>query len=353
MTAPRFTTETITAPPLPASQAGGYGSDIVAAPGTDLVVFSRHMGRPRIRWLSYRLGTREFSEGRGLPGDLRAGVFRGGEAWLLATHGLCRVSLNPPKVLEVVKTRLGSYKHRLFELTPTLLGVAARDGQTLTVVDTDERRVVKQLRTPSPDLVLDRPSRPVLCAFEAGVARDLDVEALRVGPPISVPRATGPFVANGRIVALAGPLAPYGRVLEPEPLRWLLLPRGRLGRLIRRIFRRGPGERPLGFAIAPERIIELAAGDLALRRTGGRAARFIRFLGSDSAGRLIATTETGVTLVDPDRLEPIASLELGYPAEPACWVPEAATVVVLHHYLVDPLPRGFDPVPEKLVLVRW
>ena len=106
----------MSAPPLAASGVGGYGSAIVARPATDEVIFSRHLGTPRVRWLRYRIGSREFHEGKGLAGDLRGAVFRGDEAWLLCTYGLCRVSLEPPAVLDVVTARIGKYKSRLFEL---------------------------------------------------------------------------------------------------------------------------------------------------------------------------------------------------------------------------------------------
>ena len=347
--------ETVSAPPLAAAGVGGYGSTIVARPGTDEVIFSRHLGTPRVRWLRYRLAPREFSEGKGLAGDLRDAVFGRDDAWLLGTYGLCRVSLEPLGVLDVVTERIGKYKDRLFELSSNYLGVAAAEGRTVTVVASDSGKVVKALRVAAPDLVLRDRGVTRLCAFHARVARDLHVDELRLGAQAELPHATAPLVVGDVVVALAGPVAPYGRVIDTERVvaDAIMDVFGPVGRLARRVLRVPSSESPLGFAIRPERFLELDAGDLSVRRSVDGAAGLRALIGVDSRGRIVATADRGLALVDADRLEIVDRFEHEAVAGPACWVPEAQTAVVLRHYLVDPRPRGFDPVPEKLVLVRW
>jgi hypothetical protein len=318
----------VEAPPLRAKAAGGYGSAVLARPRTRQVVFTRHLGAPRIRWLTFDLETAEFQEGTGFPGDLRDGAFDDDGAWLLGTHGLARVAFDPPRVLEIVRERLGAYQHRLLRLTPTLLGVSAYDGKTLALVDTARREVVKRLRMPAPDLALEG-QMPVLCAFGARVARTLNPVTLRLGEATALPQATSPLAVGERIVVLTGELAPFGRVVSAF------------------------SEEPAGYRIAPERFVAVAREDLRPIAEGGDARGLIALIGVDAEGRLVATAEWGISVVDPQTFAELRRVEVRYPPVSACWVPEAGTAVFLLHYLVEPPPGGFDPVPEKLVLLRW
>lgn len=126
-----------------------------------------------------------------------------------------------------------------------------------------------------------------------------------------------------------------------------------MGRLARRVLGVPPAESPLGLTIRPQQFLEIDGRDLSVRRAVDGAAGLRTLIGVDGKGRLIATADWGLALVDLDRLEVLQRLENEAVTGPACWVQAAQTVVVLRHYLVDPPPGGFDPVPEKLVLVRW
>jgi hypothetical protein len=325
--ASRASVEVVEAPRLGARTAGGYGSAIVARPGTRQVVFTRQLASARVRWLTYDLGSGEFAEGRGFPGDLRDGLFDWDEAWLLGTYGLARVAFDPPRVIDIVREGLGSYQHRVLRLTRSLLGVTASEGKSVALIDTERAVFEKRLRMAAPDLCLEG-ERPVLCAFHAGEARELDVAALRLGKPVIIPEASSPLVAGDRIVAFRGSLAPYGRVISADRVE------------------------PLGYAISPERFVVLARDGLRTLREGGDARGLQQLIGVDDAGNLIATASWGLALVDPESLEVSRRITVPHPNVAACWVPEARTAVFLLSYLVDPPPGGFDPVPEKFVLVR-
>lgn len=320
--------EVVEAPPLNAATAGGYGSTILARPGTRQVVFTRQLGTARVRWLIYDIGSGDFKEGKGFPGDLRDGMFDDDGAWLLGTYGLARVAFDPPRVLGIVRKGLGSYQHRLLRVTRTLLAVATWEGRSVALVDVERGEVKKRLRMAAPDLCLDG-DRPVLCAFHAGEARELDVGSLWLGKPISVPKATSPFVADDRILALTGPLVPYGRVISAF------------------------SEEPAGYAIKPERFVAIDRAGLNFLYEGGDADGLESLIGVEAAGTMVATASWGLALVDPQQCKVTRRILVPEPGGIPCWAPEARTAVFLRHYLVDPTTGGFDPVPEKLVLARW
>jgi hypothetical protein len=354
MNTARVEIDVVEAPPLRAKAAGGYGSVLLARPGTTQVVFTRHIGAARVRWLTFDVVTGTFQEASGFPGDLRDGVFDEDEAWLLGTHGLCRVSFDPPRVIEIVRSGLGSYQRWLHELAPTLLVTAASEGKTAALVDTEQKAIVKRVRMSAPDFAVAG-ERPRLCAFHAGEAREIDVANLRLGKSISIPTATSPMSVGQAIVGFVGPLAPYGRVISTEHVvaDSVLGLLGPAGRLIRRVTRTPSAEHPLGYAIGPERFIVLSGDDLSVVYTGGDARGLAELIGTESDGLLVATADSGLALVDPDGFGIAERIELPYRTHVACWVPEARTTVLLLHYLLAPPPHGFDPVPEKLVLVRW
>jgi len=280
------------------------------------------------RWLTYDLDSDKFAEGGGFPGDLRDGSFDDDGAWLLGTYGLARVAFDPPRVLHIVRKGLGSYQHRLLRLTPTLLAVAAWEGRSVAVVDAERREVRKRLRMAAPDLCVDG-DRPVLCAFHAGEARELDVASLRLGKLITVPKAASPLVAGDRIVAFTGALVPYGRVVAAF------------------------SEKPAGYAIKPERFVVLVRAGPRIVYEGGDADGLDELIGVVADGSLIATASWGLALIDPEQCEVTRRILVADPGGVPCWVPEARTAVFLRHYVVDPPAGGFDPSPEKLVLVRW
>jgi hypothetical protein len=320
----------VQAPPLPAKGAGGYGSEILARPGKSEVVFSRQMGAPRVRWLVYGLASGEFMEGRGLAGDLRDGVFDDAGAWLLASYGLCRVTFDPPAVAEVVKRGIGDHQHRLLGLSDSLLGLARLDGHTLLVVDAGSGEVRKRIRTPAPDLVLeDGAEAALLCSFRAGVTKRLDLRTLRISVVGDLPEAVSPLALDDRVVALTGPRVPWGRVQGLEGVSYL------------------------GWRTAPTAVVELDRRDLRVRREVDGASGLREVLGTDAEGRLIATAEWGLALVDAERLQVVERYDDERALGSACWIPEARAVVFLRHYLVAPPPGGFDPVPETLLVVRW
>jgi hypothetical protein len=350
----RIEIEVIEAPPLRAKATGGYGSALLARPATTEVVFSRHIGAPRVRWMTFDVLTGTFQEGTGFPGDLRDGVFDRGGAWLLGTHGLCRVAFDPPRVIEVIRSGLGSYQIWLHRVTPTLVAAAASGGKTAALFDLGQKAIVKRVRMPAPDLSLPG-ERPRLCAFHAGEARELDLETLRLGRPISLPNATSPMQIDGTIVAFVGPFAPFGSVISTDHVVGdaTLLLLGPLGRLIRRVTRTPSAEAPLGYAIRPEQFVVVSKSDLSVLYKGGDARGLTKLIGTEPGGLLVATAEDGVALVDPQRFDVVERIEVPHVHGAACWVSEARTAVFLLDYLVAPPPRGFDSVPEKLVLVRW
>jgi hypothetical protein len=352
--APRVEIDVVEAPPLRAKAAGGYGSVVLARPGTTQVVFTRHIGAARVRWVTFDVVAGTFQEASGFPGDLRDGVFDGEGAWLLGTHGVCRVSFDPPRVIEIVRSGLGSYQHWLHRLTPRLLAAAVTEGKTAALIDTERRAFVKRVRMPAPDFAVAG-ERLRLCAFYAGEARELDVASLRLGKPISLPTATSPMIVDRTIVGFVGALAPYGSVISTDHVvaDAILLLLGPAGRLIRRVTRTPSAEEPWGYAIKPERFIVVSEDDFSVVATGGDARGLIELIGTEPDGLLVATAESGLAVVDPEGFAVVQRIEVPHRTRIACWVPEARTAVFLLHYLVAPPPQGFDPAPEKLVLVRW
>jgi hypothetical protein len=319
--------EVVEAPPLPAKSAGGYGSAILARPGTSEVVFTRQMGTARPRWIVFDVEHCRFEEAKGFPGHLRDGVFDSDGAWLLGTYGLARVAFNPPALQEILTRNVGSYQHRLLDVSATLLGIVASEGKTVAILDTERRRLTKRLRMPAPDLVVPG-ERPVLCAFPAGEARELDLASLRLARPAELPKATSPLLARELVFALAGGLAPYGRVVSAFSVK------------------------PAGYAIEPDEVVVLEANSRRTLRAGGDARGLVELLGTDADDRLVASATWGFALVDPDTFH-IDRIPVPHHPVTACWVSAARTGVILLGYLVDPPRAGFDPVPEKLVLVRW
>lgn len=91
--------------------------------------------------------------------------------------------------------------------------------------------------------------------------------------------------------------------------------------------------------------------DLSLKRTGGDARGLTELIGATPDGFLVATGDSRLALMDPASLEVADQIDVPHPTHVACWVPEVRTAVLLLHYLVATAPGGFDPVPEKLVLV--
>jgi hypothetical protein len=320
----------VEAPPLRAKQAGGFGSAILARPGRGEVVFSRHMGAARVRWLVYRLDSGEFVEGKGLAGDLQDGVFDDDGAWLLGSYGLCRVAFDPPTVVEVVKRGIGDNQHRLLQFSESLLAIARIDGETSLAVDAGTGEVRRRIRMPGPELALaDGEGSVLLCSFRAGVAKRLDLADLRVRRAAALPEGVTPLDLGDRLVALTGPREPWGRVHGL------------------------PDVTHLSWRTRVEAVTEVDRRDLQVRKEVSGAAGLRELLGVDHDNRLIATADWGLALVDPERLEILARFEDERCAGPACWMPEARAAVFLRHYLVAPPPHGFDPVPETLLVVRW
>jgi hypothetical protein len=195
-----------------ATQAGfGYGPGLTIRPDRPEVFYGRPWGRVPSPWTRVDLTTGAFvdAQGRdGIPGDLRDGFIEpdAGEAWVLGSHGLARMSLDPMTPIAVHRAGIGKYHWRLFPIGANLLGVTGWITKSIAIVERATGTVVGRVPIRSPDLVtaIAGSSDVWLLAFHDGAAARYDVGRRRVVERRAIPLGTGPVVVGERIFLLAG-----------------------------------------------------------------------------------------------------------------------------------------------------
>jgi len=151
-------------PPLESDAGGiGHGSSVLVHSIRHQIYWSRPYGRQPVPWSRYDLPSgdlRTVTGRNGLHGDLRDWVIDpdGRHAWSLLTHGLARLDLEEMREVAILRTRFPKFLVSLMDLGNGLLAAAHWTGETITLVDREQLRIVKTLRMPSPQAaVLGRP----------------------------------------------------------------------------------------------------------------------------------------------------------------------------------------------------
>jgi hypothetical protein len=215
-----------------------------------------------------------------VDGDLRDGCLdAAGRLWLLSTRGLSVFDRATRDRIGVVKSGLGTYKWDIFALGEGLLGVSSWSSKTTTLVSATERRVIKQLRFPSPDLTVPLAAdRLMLCSFHAGTRAMLDRRTLRATDAHELPTGVGPVLVDSTIHVALGRRRRADRHIPASQL----------------------------WNVRATRLAGLDVSGFAQRYRARAPRRFRRFLGADSHGRLIAQTARTIRLLDPETYQTLA-----------------------------------------------
>jgi hypothetical protein len=325
-----FRTATVGLPPMH-SDAVGRHQVLIAQPGEGAVLLTRRTGRTLARC---HLATGRVEHIGGIRGELRDAVFDpdGQTAWLLATHGLCQVTLAPLAITRVVRAGLGTYKNGLCTLGWELLGVYNTRQTSMIVVERATGQVRKTLRFPGPDLVRPGPAAHTvwLATLRDGQAGLLHLGSLRVSQRRRMRKVLAPVVAGDEILAVGDQVTLDG------------VPTDRFGRPSR------------------ERVVALGIEAFELRRHGPKLPGLVGVLGVDAVGRPVVATRLGFSVLDRTTLAPLGRFELDpeldWPIEAACYVPDTDedTVVLVPALHRRAAPTGrLERFPEELVFVRW
>lgn len=277
-------------------QAGfGWGPGVVVRPDKPEAFYGRPWGRNPAPWtrVDLRDGTYVDAQGRdGIPGDLRDGFIDAGsdEGWLLCSHGLARVSLDPMRPSGSVRKGIGTYQWRLFRISPDLVAITGWITRSIALVSTPDLQMVKRIVIGSPDLVMsgDAATEMWLLAFHAGEAALLDLAQLKVVERRAIPTGIAPVILGDTILLLAGHRTRLSGVsIEDmwavEADRPILLDRSTFT-----IVGEGPALHagPLAKVSEVDKWIGLPMNPM---RTGG----------VDRAGRAVVASQRGVAIIDP------------------------------------------------------
>jgi hypothetical protein len=302
-----FREETVPLEGIGAFERHTWWGTSLASPLPNEVWFSTPTGSNSVAWLHILdLSTSKVRRAARLAGDFRHAVcLPSGTVAVLAMYGLHEVDTAGTE-LRVLR-RIPKYGA---ELLPFFHGTCLAltwvpvlpVWQSVPVVGTANWNLVRRFRLPALDLAVDRATgRSLLCSFRAGSARSINSE-LKVRPGfVRLPRAISPVVADERVWC-----APV-----EEGVAENVTPRGHRGL------------RPTGVVaeVEPDTGRVLRDGRIFPDSRRTYAAPHRPLIGLDSSGRLIVVSPEGeVILVDPDRLEPVASHRSNHVPGTPCYV---------------------------------
>jgi hypothetical protein len=304
----------------------GYGSAIAVRRSPAQVFWSRLYGQHPVPWSRFDVASGVVTTKRardGLRGDLRGALLDadGLHAWLLLSHALVRVDLETLEEVSVLREGWPKYRSHLFDLGSGLLAASGWTGSTLTVVDATRLSIVRTIRTPSPDAVVPSEDGQTveLLAFNAGIARTLDLGSLKLTRSRSLPVGKGAFVAGDQVWYVEGDREVDARA----PL--VRLVKGRCA------------------AVLDSRTLEVQRHGVPVREPWA-------VVGLDSGDRPLVQFRTGWVLLDRDSLEPVAEVNYrrgehfgGFVASSVALLPDGRSAVALPN----------SSWPERLWLFRW
>jgi hypothetical protein len=291
----------------PSPGTWGYGVAVKGVPGTTSVLFTLP-GGARTPWCTADLTTGRLIRGTSLPGPLRDVHFPSmaeddPRPWVLGCYGLGRLRFEPrPTVTDVIRKGLGKDQTSLIDLGPGLLGVGHRRLQTLTMVDTVDGGIVKRVRVGGP--LIGYPlsdGRVRIFGLHHAQACDLDVPARKVVARHALPYGSDALLADDAVLAVLGERRDIKMVYRVEDL-----PDEGPGVLGVGMPPNGESDKIFGWHVAPRRIAVIGADDLAVRRESPAPPQTRQILGTDRDGRIVVSTATGVVLLDPVTLSPLA-----------------------------------------------
>ena len=294
-------------PFAPEPGAWGYGAAVKAIPGTTSVLFTLP-GGARTPWCTADLTTGQLTRGTSLPGPLRDAHFpsmaeEDPRPWVLGMYGLGRVRFAPkPMVTDVIRKGLGKYQTCLIDLGSGLLGVGHRRNQTMTIVNTIDGGIVKRLRVGGPLIGYPLPEGRVrIIGLHHAQACDLDITAGKVVARHVLPYGSDALLVDDGVLAVLGERQDIKRVYQVQDL-----PSQGPGVLSVGPPPNGDSDENLGWTVIPSRIGVIGAHDLAVRRESAAPPQTRQILGTDRDGHVVLGTQTGVVLLDPVTLSPIA-----------------------------------------------
>lgn len=309
--------------PLPVGldQAAGWGSELVSVPGEPLVIFGLPNGGRASRWAVADLKTGDLRTAHGLHGEVRDGVFTpDGGGWLLTTFAICRVSFKPELSVSACDrpAGMGTYLWRLLDLGSGWLGATGWTTSSIVVIDSTGLSVRKRVRLISPHLALRRTGAVRLLAPHGGEWLDLELPSLNRSDHGTMPTATGAVQCGDELWMLAG-----DRVAIDEHV---------------------PIER--AWRVRPSRLLALDLDSLSELRAAAAPRGAREVLGADSAGRMVISTDNGVSVVDADSL-----VELGRVDMRSAWQPLSAHAFVPTTDSVVAFRERFEPA--ELIVITW
>lgn len=297
------------------------GFEHLRRPAPTQLFWSRCYGQIPLPWSRYDVASGELQTEpvrNGLHGDLRDATIDQGDhhAWFLLSHGLARIDLEEMREVAVLRERFPRYLWHLHRLRRGMLAATGWSGETVTLIDTAGERISRTLRMPSPDAVVGSATegRLDLVAFNAGIARSLDLETLTFGAPRQVPIGKGPLIRDEQ-----------AWIVQGRPVRDPLAPR------IRRI----AGERVV--------MVDLVRG--AILAQSPPLPDPDRVVGIDADGRPVVHLAHGFSVLDPGTLQPRVTVI--YP-----WGSFGALAMLPDGRSAAALPNG-PRRPERLLLFRW
>lgn len=313
--------ESIAVPPLDKTGAGtGWGSNLHVRRDPVVAYWSRTYGGVPCPWSRLDVATGAVTTvtgRRALHGSLRSIVedTTGSGAWALLDSGLSRIDLDSMDEISHVRKDLPKAASRLDRLGGSLLGLSSWTTDLLTVFDPVAGTVVKRLRTPPPEMVLDTDDAEVvdLLSVRAGVARRLDLRRMTLGQPRPIPTGSSGVAASDRIWLAAGTVTPDPRVPK---LRY----------------------------VYPTHVRVLDGATLAPLHDGPPIELFQGILGPPIDGLLPIKVASGLLLISADRFEPLARADIPGDFGPIAVLPDGRSAIGLQNTLSR---------PERLVMFRW
>jgi hypothetical protein len=139
---------------------------------------------------------------KGARGELRDVVVdqHGERAWLLMTHGMHEVTLDPFTIRRTLGRPLGTYQHTALRLDDDVILISRETGRVAQLVSTTTMEVIGRIHIAAPQLAVPMTTGVQLLGFGSRQARTLTPEHQPSGKPRGLPLGRTP-IATSRGVA--------------------------------------------------------------------------------------------------------------------------------------------------------
>ncbi len=278
--------------PFPNGAEPGYGSALIVPSNSGMVLFSYIEPPSAMRLCSVDVQKSEVRFLKGVPGLLRSSVSTSPDTMvLLTTHGLCRISIDPLKIIAVNKKGIPKWARRLYRLSDQHLGLSTVHSKTVLVIDQDSLLPISRFSFPSADTTLKVGTETYLCSFNSGKAARYAQHALPIKKAdfVNIPVGSPGYLSkDGHIFFLGG--SPFTKEQFSQRHTHCVSKDG------------------INYDVAYNKTIGCFKFENPVEIKTATITEFLSdILGTDYAGRIIAKNDRQITLFDSNNLSHVGT----------------------------------------------